>query len=204
MIEIIDYGAGNLRSVLRGVEAAGGQARLCSNPADLKNADAVIFPGQGSFATASDKLREQGFVEPLREYIREDRPFLGICLGLQLLFESSAEAKGAAGLGVFKGANRRFATGKKIPHMGWNRVEWKQESPFFEGLDGEPYFYFVHSYFPVPDEPEVVAGVSDYEESFCVAVVRGRTAAVQFHPEKSQRLGLRLLENFVKLSSPSR
>ena len=199
MIEIVDYGAGNLRSVLKGIESAGGEARLCGDPGLIAQADGVVFPGQGSFATAGQKLFEQGFVEPLREYIAQDRPYLGICLGLQLLFESSSEAPGATGLAVFKGHNERFQPGKKVPHMGWNSVAWKKDSPFFRGLPDDSFFYFIHSYFPVPEEPEAIAGETDYEETFCSAVQRGNLAAVQFHPEKSQRLGLQLLHNFVEL-----
>lgn len=130
MIEIVDYGAGNLRSVVKGIESVGGEARLCNDPSLIAKADGVVFPGQGSFATAGEKLFEQGFVGPLRAYISEDRPYLGICLGLQLLFESSSEAPGATGLAVFKGHNERFGPGKKVPHMGWNSVAWKRESPF--------------------------------------------------------------------------
>lgn len=199
MIEIVDYGAGNLRSVVKGIETVGGEARLCADPALIAKADGVIFPGQGSFATAGEKLRELGFVDPLREYIAQDRPYLGICLGLQLLFESSSEAPGAKGLAAFRGHNERFQPGKKVPHMGWNSVGWKKDSPFFRGLPEDSFFYFIHSYFPVPEDPQVVAGETEYEESFCSAVQHGNIAAVQFHPEKSQRLGLQILHNFVDL-----
>jgi glutamine amidotransferase/cyclase len=197
MIEIVDYGAGNLRSVLKGLETVGAKVRLCREPERLADAAGVVFPGQGSFATASRRLADLGFVDPLREYLQADRPFLGICLGLQLLFESSEEAPGARGLGAFKGTNKRFAPGKKIPHMGWNSVCWKAGGSAFEGLEGGSFFYFVHSYFPVPDDTQIVAGTSDYHEEFCCAIQKGNLAAVQFHPEKSQRRGLRLLENFV-------
>jgi glutamine amidotransferase/cyclase len=199
MIEIIDYGAGNLRSVLKGIETVGGQARLCQDPSLIAGAEGVVFPGQGSFATAARMLEEQGFYGPLKQYLAEDRPFLGICLGLQLLFESSLEAPGALGLGVLKGHNGRFAPGKKVPHMGWNSVSWRKSSSFFKGVESGAFFYFVHSYFPVPQDPSVIAGETDYEESFCSAVQVGNLAAVQFHPEKSQQLGLRLLRNFVDL-----
>ncbi len=199
MIEIVDYGAGNLRSVVKGIETVGGEARLCCDPSLIDKADGVVFPGQGSFATAGEKLSQLGFMEPLRAYIAQDRPYLGICLGLQLLFESSTEAPGATGLAVFKGHNERFQPGKKVPHMGWNSVEWKKDSPFFYGLPEDSFFYFIHSYFPVPDDRQIIAGETEYEETFCSAVQRGNLAAVQFHPEKSQRLGLHILRNFVEI-----
>ncbi len=199
MIEIVDYGAGNLRSVLKGIESVGGEGRLCGDPARIEKADGVVFPGQGSFATAGEKLSQLGFIEVLRAYIAQDRPYLGICLGLQLLFESSSEAPGASGLAVFKGHNKRFQLGKKVPHMGWNSVAWRKDSPFFRGLPDDSFFYFIHSYFPVPEDQEIIAGETEYEETFCSAVQHKNLAAVQFHPEKSQRLGLRILHNFVEI-----
>jgi imidazole glycerol phosphate synthase glutamine amidotransferase subunit len=198
MIEVVDYGAGNLRSVLKGIETVGGEARLCRDPEAIAEAAGVVFPGQGAFDTASRKLVDLGFTDPLREYLAQDRPFFGICLGLQLLFETSEEAPGAKGLGVLKGTNRRFAPGKKIPHMGWNAVSVRGECPLFDGVEDGSFFYFVHSYFPVPQEEEVIAATSDYEEEFCCAVRRGSLTAVQFHPEKSQKRGLQLLGNFVE------
>jgi imidazole glycerol phosphate synthase glutamine amidotransferase subunit len=199
MIEIIDYGAGNLRSVVKGFETVGAEARLCQDPAALAQADGVVFPGQGSFATAGERLATLGFVEPLKQYLAQDRPYLGICLGLQLLFESSEEAPSASGLGVLKGSNTRFQPGKKVPHMGWNSVSWKKHSPFFAGIPDESFFYFIHSFYPVPQDPTVIAGETEYEEVFCSAVQIGNLAAIQFHPEKSQVLGIRLLQNFVEV-----
>lgn len=199
MIEIIDYGAGNLRSVLKGLETVGARVRLCSDPGALENAEGVVFPGQGAFGTSAEHLAKMGFMEPLCKYIQQDRPYLGICLGLQLLFETSREAPGKKGLGIFKGENDTFKPGKKIPHMGWNSVRWKKDSIFNQSLPQDAFFYFVHSYFPVPEEYEIIAGMTDYEESFCSAIQRGNLAAVQFHPEKSQKMGLQLLRNFVDL-----
>lgn len=203
MILIVDYGAGNLRSVVRGFDAVQGDPVLSANPGMFDRADGVVFPGQGSFATAMQRLRELGLEQPLKDYLAQGRPFLGICLGLQLLFESSEEAPGTPGIGAFTGPNRRFSPGKKIPHLGWNSVEWKQESPFFEGIPSGSHYYFVHSYFPEPTDKTLVAGVTDYEETFCSAVARGQQAAVQFHPEKSQKAGLRLLSNFVQICKES-
>lgn len=203
MILIVDYGAGNLRSVVRGFDAVQGEPVLSADPGMFDRADGVVFPGQGSFATAMQRLRELGLEQPLKDYLAEGRPFLGICLGLQLLFESSEEAPGARGIGAFQGPNRRFSPGKKVPHLGWNSVDWKQESPFFEGIPSGSHYYFVHSYFPEPADRTLVAGVTDYEETFCSAVARGRQAAVQFHPEKSQKAGLRLLSNFVQICKES-
>jgi imidazole glycerol phosphate synthase glutamine amidotransferase subunit len=198
MIEIVDYGAGNLRSVLKGLETVGAEVRLCREPERLADATGVVFPGQGSFATASRRLVELGFADPLRAYLAEDRPFLGICLGLQLLFQTSEEAPGAEGLGALAGTNKRFAPGKKIPHMGWNSIRLKTRNGLFEGIEEGSFFYFVHSYFPVPEDKSLIAGWSDYEEEFCCAVQKGNLTAVQFHPEKSQRRGLGLLANFAK------
>ncbi|MCA9410079.1 MAG: imidazole glycerol phosphate synthase subunit HisH [Candidatus Omnitrophica bacterium] len=199
MILIVDYGAGNLRSVVRGLEAVQGDPLLSADPGKFQDAEGVVFPGQGSFDTAMTRLRELDLEAPLKRYLSEGRPFLGICLGLQLLFDTSEEAPSARGVGAFAGPNRRFKPGKKVPHLGWNSVEWKKESPFFEGIPSGSFFYFVHSYYPVPENKEIVAGVSDYEEEFCCAVSKGNQAAVQFHPEKSQKAGLKLLSNFVKI-----
>jgi len=199
MILIVDYGAGNLRSVVRGLDAVHGEPLLSSDPKCFDDVSGVVFPGQGSFETAMEKLREKGLEKPLKDYLRQGRPFLGICLGLQLLFDSSEEAPHTAGVGAFAGPNRRFQGGKKVPHLGWNSVEWKKESPFFEGIPSGSFFYFVHSYFPVPEDPQLVAGMTDYEELFCSAISKDNQAAVQFHPEKSQKAGLRLLSNFVKI-----
>ncbi len=204
MILIVDYGAGNLRSVVRGLEAVDGEPLLSSDPGKFAEADGVVFPGQGSFETAMEKLRELNLEEPLKEHLSSGRPFLGICLGLQLLFDSSEEAPNAEGVGAFAGPNRKFQPGKKIPHLGWNSVEWRQNSPFFEDIPSGSYFYFVHSYYPVPQNADLIAGVTDYEEEFCSAIASDNQAAVQFHPEKSQKAGLQLLSNFVKICKENR
>lgn len=197
---IIDYGAGNLRSVANAVGSLGIEPRIFDSPAGFNGLTHVILPGVGSFGDSMEELAGRGLVEPIREWIAADRPFFGICVGYQLLFESGEESPGIPGLGVFKGSVRRFEeNGRKIPHMGWNaaRVTGPAD-PIWTGLGDPPYFYFVHSYHPVPDDPTLTAMVTEYEGTeFVSAIRRGTLLATQFHPEKSQQAGLRLLRNFL-------
>ena len=191
VIGIVDACSGNLRSVRRALEAAGGEVVVTSDPDVVRRVDKVVVPGQGAFGEFAKGIAARGLGEALVEALRSGRPFLGICLGLQVLFEESEE--GGRGLGLLGGKVVRFREGK-VPHIGWNQV-WGGD-PLMKGIDDGAYFYFVHSYYPVP-QGEVVALRCDYGSRFCAAIRHENLFAVQFHPEKSQGNGLRLLENFV-------
>lgn len=196
---VIDYGAGNLLSVANALRQLGGDPQIAAGPEAIAGASHLVLPGVGSFGDCMTELERRGFREPLRDWIAADRPFLGICLGYQLLFEGSDESPGVAGLGVFRGRVVRFPDGPlKIPHMGWNAaVPADPADSCWAGLGGGPYFYFVHSFFPEPADAGLVATRTDYGVSFASSVRRGRLLATQFHPEKSQTAGLRLLRNFL-------
>ena len=204
---IIDYGGGNLQSVRNAVRALGHEPVLIRSPDDFANVNALIFPGQGAFADCMKALTAQGLVEPLRNWLNGDRPFLGICIGYQVLFDGGEENPGVAGLGILRGQVVRFPSlpDVKVPHMGWNTVRpVRPDASAWAGLGAAPYFYFVHSYFPHPEDSAVTAGVTQYAGlEFAAAVQRGRMVATQFHPEKSQAAGLRLLENFLTRNSGS-
>lgn len=206
MIGIVDYGMGNLRSVAKGVERVGGRARIVTRPDELDGLRKVILPGVGAFEDAMGNLRARGFAEPLKAWIGEGRPFLGICLGLQLLFEKGFEDGEHEGLGVLRGQVRRFDFSAlpaghdlAVPHMGWNTLRWERNCPLFNALEQGSHVYFVHSYHVVPAEPDVQATWTDYGYRFTSSVWRDNVFATQFHPEKSQAVGLRILENFVRL-----
>jgi glutamine amidotransferase len=199
MIGIIDYGSGNLRSVSKAFEHVGANVRLVSKPEEFDKLAAVVLPGVGSFGDCVRNLREARLWDPVGEWLESGKPFLGICLGYQLLFESSEESPGVQGFGRFKGSVVRFPSdaGLKVPHMGWNTIELsKPGCPLWRGLSADPYVYFVHSYFPVPASPEIVAGRCTYGQSFAAAIWDTNIMAVQFHPEKSQDAGLAMLRNF--------
>ena len=203
MIALLDYGAGNVRSVQKALVAAGAEVSLVSTPEGLRDAAAVVLPGVGAFDDCVNAMSRQELLEGAREFIRTGRPFLGICVGYQALFERSEEFNScAAGLGVFKGSVVRFAeNGIKVPQIGWNEVELAQpECPIFEGIESGRHFYFVHSFFPRPEEEGIVAARTTYGDTFASAVWRDNVFATQFHPEKSQKAGLRLLQNFVALA----
>lgn len=203
MIALLDYGAGNVRSVQKALVAAGAEVSLVSTPEGLRDAAAVVLPGVGAFDDCVNAMSRQELLEGAREFIRTGRPFLGICVGYQALFERSEEFNScAAGLGVFKGSVVRFAeNGIKVPQIGWNEVEFAQpECPIFEGIESGRHFYFVHSFFPRPEEEGIVAARTTYGDTFASAVWRDNVFATQFHPEKSQKAGLRLLQNFVALA----
>ncbi|MDL2329034.1 imidazole glycerol phosphate synthase subunit HisF [Desulfosarcina sp. OttesenSCG-928-A07] len=198
MITILDYGAGNVRSVINAVEKLGETVRVAESGSDIITAEKLIFPGVGSFGNMMRILRDRAFVAPLMAYLQSGRPFFGICLGMQALFEYSEEAPDEKGLGVLPGHVRRFSMeGLSIPHMGWNGISVKQPTNLFQGLFGNEKFYFVHSYHVVTDNPEVVLSTTDYGYSFVSAVQYKNIQAVQFHPEKSGAAGLTLLENFI-------
>jgi len=202
MVTIIDYGSGNLRSVQKALERVGCESRITDDPNVVAESGRLILPGVGAFGDAMRGLRARGLVEPILAHIAADRPFLGICMGLQLLFEHGSEGGRHEGLGVLAGDVTRFELpqGMKIPHMGWNQVCWRSGgTPDSPGRDGD-HFYFVHSYVARPRDAAVVAATSDYGGPFCAAVSRGRLFATQFHPEKSQAAGMDLLRACMRSS----
>jgi glutamine amidotransferase len=201
MIAIVDYQMGNLRSVQKGFEKVGHEAVITSDPQELAQADKVVLPGVGAFGDAITELRRRDLVAPLRDAIDAGKPFLGICLGLQLLFDISYEHGEFEGLGILPGKVVRFHLPPeyKVPHMGWNKAHICRPAPILEGIPEGTFFYFVHSYYVVPDDPQVVAIQADYHEPFCAMIWRDNLFATQFHPEKSQQFGLQILRNFAQL-----
>ncbi len=195
---IIDYGAGNLRSVVNAVRYIGGEPVVSSSAADIARAPAVILPGVGAAACVMDGLQKSDLQRAILEYIAQGKPFLGVCLGLQVLFDSTEEGNCQC-LGIVPGRVRKFAPGLKIPHMGWNQVKQKQAHPIFAGIPDNANFYFVHSYYGAPEDASIVAGATDYGVSFCSAVARGNLVATQFHPEKSGQNGLKIYANFLQM-----
>ena len=201
-IVIVDYGMGNLRSVQKAFEAVGHAAVITADPVQVRAAGRLVLPGVGAFRDAIAKLRETGLADAVLDHIRGGRPFLGICLGYQMLFTRSMEDGEHAGLGVFAGDVVRFTPqpGLKIPHMGWNPLRLtRPDCPLFRGLPPDPAFYFVHSYYPSMTDAVLTAAEADYPDPFAAAVWRGNVFATQFHPEKSQGVGKVLLGNFAKL-----
>jgi glutamine amidotransferase len=201
MIAIIDYQMGNLRSVQKGFEKVGHEATITSDPAELAKADKIVLPGVGAFGDAMAELRRRDLVEPIRDLVASGKPFLGICLGLQLLFDVGYENGEHAGLGILRGKVVRFDVPAdfKVPHMGWNQLSIRRPAPLVAGLADGVYCYFVHSYFVVPDDPAVVATETSYSSPFCSMIWRDNLLATQFHPEKSQSDGLQMLKNFAEL-----
>ncbi|HXE97938.1 MAG TPA: imidazole glycerol phosphate synthase subunit HisH [Dongiaceae bacterium] len=206
MIAIIDYGMGNLRSVQKGFEKIGSDAIITSDPGVVLGAERVVLPGVGAFRDCMHNLEQGGFVEPILKVIAEGRPFLGICVGMQLLFSDSVEFGLYSGLNVIPGHVLRFpdqmtvADEKlKVPQMGWNQLSFKRRPPAFEGVDNGSNVYFVHSYYVKPDDSSVIATTTDYGIEFCSSVWKDNVVATQFHPEKSQAIGLRILKNFAEL-----
>ncbi|HEY5751601.1 MAG TPA: imidazole glycerol phosphate synthase subunit HisH [Chthoniobacterales bacterium] len=196
-IALLDYGSGNLRSVSKALEKIGCDVRLTANPAGLDAASAVVLPGVGAFGDCAANLRRRGLWQPVQDWLASGRPFLGICVGYQLLFEGSEETPGVEGLGFFKGIVKRFSTpGIKIPQIGWNTLSIRP-GPLWVGLPEKPFVFFVHSYFPAPADRAIISAEATYGEDFAAAVSQGNVHAVQFHPEKSQANGLRILKNFI-------
>lgn len=200
MITLLDYGAGNVRSVINAIEGLGETIRLVNRPEDIDQAERLVFPGVGNFGSLMYTLRQKGLRDPLIRYLRANRPFLGICIALQALFEASEEAPDEPGLGILPGRVQRFRTELAVPHIGWNGLKFHQASTLFHGLRGDEKFYFVHSYHAVAENPEDILTSTDYSYNFISAVQRGNMAATQFHPEKSGPAGLKILENFLTSS----
>ena len=204
MIALLDYGAGNLRSVEKALRFVGGDVRLVQSPEEMKDASAVVLPGVGAFDDCVNAMQRQELLAASRDFIKTGRPFLGICVGYQAMFERSEEFNShAAGLGLFAGSVVRFPAGQgvKIPQIGWNQIEIvKPECPIFKGVENGSHVYFVHSFYPQPEDDSIAACRTSYGVEFASAIWRDNVFATQFHPEKSQKVGLTILENFVKLA----
>ena len=202
-VALVDYGAGNLRSVANALRELGVEPHIAASPAALTDATHLVLPGVGSFGDCMAQLQSRNLLTAIRDWVAAGKPYLGICLGYQILFDSSEETPGVAGLGILRGVVRRFREqpGLKIPHMGWNSaIPRTPDRGNWAGLGTEPYFYFVHSYFPVPDDDSLIAAQTTYgDQTFASAIERPMLLACQFHPEKSQDAGLRLIRNFLGL-----
>jgi glutamine amidotransferase len=198
-IAIIDYGVGNLRSVEKAFAATGTKAVVSSDKTVLREASALVLPGVGAFANCMMELTTRGFDELVHESVAQSKPLLGVCVGMQMLFEESEECGNAAGLGLLRGRVRRFASDLVVPQVGWNQVRQHDTHPLLDGIGDNAFFYFVHSYFCEVDDPAIVIGDTDYGASYASVVAQGTVCGVQFHPEKSQAAGLRLLANFSDL-----
>ncbi len=200
MIAIVDYGAGNLKSVKCAMDRLGQDALVTCDAGEIASAAGVILPGVGAFRKAMDNLRESNLVDAIKEAAGSGKPFMGICLGYQLLFSESDEHGTHEGLDIIKGSVRHFAVGLKVPQMGWNQVRQERQTPLFEGVPDDSFFYFAHSYYVVPAESDVVIGSTDYNGRYASAIGKGNVYGLQFHPEKSAEYGLKILENFCRLA----
>jgi imidazole glycerol-phosphate synthase subunit HisH len=198
MIAVIDYGAGNIRSVAKAVEALGAECFIAENYSDLKKADKVILPGVGAFGKAARTLESGQMKSGIIKFIETGRPFLGICLGFQLLFESSEEDPGITGLNLIRGKSTRLTGSVKIPHLGWNRVKITENHPLWKNIPDESFFYFAHSYMVIPEEKFNI-GETEYGCNFASAIAKDNIIGLQFHPEKSQNNGLKILKNFIEM-----
>ena len=200
MVIIIDFQMGNLRSVEKAFHHLGFEATVSGDPADIPSATHLVLPGDGAFGKSMEHILSLGFETPLRDFLSTGKSFLGICVGFQLLFERGEELGSHQGLGLLSGKVVKFPPGRKIPHIGWNQVKQTRASVLFEGIPDESYFYFVHSYYAAPTSESDILGTTDYSVDFASVVGRDNIFAVQFHPEKSQEAGLRLLKNFAEIS----
>lgn len=202
MIAIIDYGAGNIQSVYKALKFIGADCKVTSDKDEILNADGAILPGVGSFGDAMDTMTKRGIKDTIIEYTKSGKPFLGICLGLQLLFPESEETPGVKGLDIFNGTITKIPNQNrtlKIPHMGWNNISIKQKNGIFKDIEGEPYVYFVHSFYLKTQDKDIVAATTQYGVEIDAAVQKGNIIATQFHPEKSGEVGLKMLKNFVEM-----
>jgi len=201
MIALIDYGMGNIKSVSKALETTGIDVKITQSPEDIRNAKAIVLPGVGAFRDCMKNLSKLELISVIKEQILKGKPYLGICLGMQILFTESEEFGLCKGLDIFKGKVVRFqlSLGYKIPHMGWNTVKFHKKSRLLEEIKDNSYFYFVHSYYVSPEDSKVVAGVTDYGVEFTSMIIHENIFATQFHPEKSQKTGLTLLRNFIKI-----
>jgi glutamine amidotransferase len=202
-VAVVDYGAGNLRSVARALEASGAVALVTDRAGDLERADAVVLPGVGAAGSAMRGLAERDLIGPVKQAVESGRPFLGVCLGLQVLMTWSDEDGGVECLGIVPGKVRRLPTGLKVPHMGWNQVQQSAPHRIFDGISNGDNFYFVHSYVVVPDDPSLTIGTTDYGGVFTSVVAKRNVVATQFHPEKSSTAGLRIYRNFIHWAQES-
>ncbi len=211
MILIIDYGMGNLRSVEKAFQKLGFPAKVSNSKAELEKAEGIVLPGVGAFADCIKNLQGLGLIEPIVKWIKADRPFLGICLGYQILFEDSEEFGLTKGLGIFKGRVKKFSEAMpdpsspgaflKVPHMGWNQVRIMKDCPVLQGIESGSSYYFVHSFYPAPEDKSLIATETEYGIKFASSIAQGNLFACQFHPEKSQAKGLALLKNFGRMAS---
>jgi len=207
LLAIIDYGSSNLRSVQKAFERVGAEAVITDDPAVIDAAPAVAFPGQGAFGDAMENLRQHRLLEPIYRVVRSGKPFFGICVGMQVLFEIGEEMGIHQGLGIFPGRVSRFPDGMvtltgpcKIPHIGWNQIHIRQQNPLLNGIQDGSFVYFDHSFYVNPTDPSIIVAVTDYGIDFASIVARDNVYAIQFHPEKSQTVGLRMLRNFIELA----
>jgi glutamine amidotransferase len=200
VITIIDYGAGNLRSVVNAIRNLGYQPNISNSPAEVLEANAVILPGVGAAGSTVNSLARLGLTKAIIQYIASGRPFLGVCIGLQVLFSGTDEGGGHECLGIIAGRVKKIPSGQKIPHMGWNQVKQMVRHPVLKDIQDEANFYFVHSYYVEPEDKSLVAGETEYGTTFCSIIAKDNLVATQFHPEKSGESGLKMYENFLKLA----
>jgi glutamine amidotransferase len=200
VIALIDYGMGNIHSVKKALELSGAKVLVTNSPKDIQSCKKIVLPGVGAFDDAMIELEKLGLIVVIKNEVKNKKPFLGICLGMQLLFESSEEAKVKKGLGILKGGVKKFSKSNfKVPHMGWNQIKFNSECPIFKNIADSPYLYFCHSYYPIPKDKRISAARCDYGIDFAAGVWQDNLYGVQFHPEKSQSVGLRIIGNFANL-----